>query len=369
VTPGSAVHVTEKGMPALEARELVVHRTSKHGDFELRVDAIDVRAGEVLTVLGPNGAGKSTLLLALAGLLPPERGVIERFGDGEVTMVFQRPIPFAGTVAHNLRSALRGRKLSKEEIADRTFEALERFSISHLISRHADTLSGGELRRLVLARAFALRPAVLLLDEPFDDLDTQGQEALCRDLLRAIVDTRVGVAVVTHDLRRALLLSDRIAVLMDGEVAQFGARDILLTAPKTPEIARQVGMSNLIPGEITEKATEADSDAGIDIVEIDEAHRIEAPRKFEPGRKVWVGIRPENLKLETNTGRGRGVSMGKGVVRFLLSDGVACTVGIDWAGVELRTYLLAGSSLARTLETGSTVSLSVLPEHVHLMER
>jgi len=356
------------GAPALEARDLVVQRRSKHGDFELRVDAVDVRVGEVLTVLGPNGAGKSTLLRALAGLLPPERGVIERRAEGDVTMVFQRPIPFAGTVAHNIRSALRGKRLSKGEVAERTFEALERFSIAQLTERGADTLSGGELRRLVLARAFALRPAVLLLDEPFDDLDTAGQEALSRDLLRAIADTRAGVAMVTHDLRRALLLSDRIAVLMDGEVAQIVSRDTLLMTPMTPGVARQVGMSNLIRGEVSRRRGDRENaDAKLDIVEIDEAHCVSVPRRFEPGRQVWIGIRPENLKLDT--GRGDGVSMGKGVVRFLLSDGVTCTVGVEWAGVELRTYLLAGSSLARVLEVGATVSLSVRPEDVHVMAR
>jgi ABC-type Fe3+/spermidine/putrescine transport system ATPase subunit len=356
----------QAGAPALEARDLTVQRSSKHGDFELHVDAIDVRAGEVLAVLGPNGAGKSTLLRALAGLLPPTHGVIERHAEGDVTMVFQRPIAFAGTVAHNMRSALRGRKLSKDEVARRTREALERFSIEHLTDHGADTLSGGELRRLVLARAFVLRPSVLLLDEPFDDLDTAGQEALSRDLQRAIADTNVGVAMVTHDLRRALLLSDRIAVLLNGEVAQFGSRESLLTTPLNPQVARQVGMSNLICGEVSQRGPDRESvDAELDIVAVDESHGVIVPRRFEPGRKVWLGIRPEDLKLET--GRSDRPSMGKGVVRFLLSDGVACTVGVDWAGVELRTYLLAGSSLARSLEVGATVSLSVRPGDVHVM--
>ena len=290
--------------PALLARDVVVHRRSKNGDFELRVDAVDVLAGEVLAVLGPNGAGKSTLLRALAGLLPLERGVIERRAEGDVTMVFQRPIPFAGTVAHNMRSALRGRKLAKEEVAERTVEALERFGIASLTNRGADTLSGGELRRLVLARAFALRPAVLLLDEPFDDLDNAGQEALSRDLLRAIADTRVGVAMVTHDLRRALLLSDRIAVLIDGELAQLGSRDTVLRTPITPAVARQVGMSNLIPGQISRRPVgRSNADAELDIVEVDESHGIFVPRGFEPGMEVWAGIRPENLKLDTGPSR------------------------------------------------------------------
>ena len=127
-------------------------------------------------------------------------------------------------------------------------------------------------------------------------------------------------------------------------------------------------MSNLIPGQISRRPVgRSSADAELDIALIDEAHGIFVPRGFEPGMEVWAGIRPENLKLDT--GRGEGASMGKGVVRFLLADGVACTVGIEWAGVELRTYLLAGSSLARTLEVGATVSLSVRPEDVHIMAR
>jgi ABC-type Fe3+/spermidine/putrescine transport system ATPase subunit len=122
-------------------------------------------------------------------------------------------------------------------------------------------------------------------------------------------------------------------------------------------------MSNLIAGKISRGQDEPE----FDTVEFDETHSIHVPRLFEPGAEVWAGIRPEYLKLDT--GRGKGMSMGKGVVRSLLMDGVACTVGVEWAGIELRTYLLAGSGLARTIEVGTTVSLSVRPEDVHLMTR
>jgi energy-coupling factor transporter ATP-binding protein EcfA2 len=162
------------GPIVVSARELVVERRSRASRFELRVPALALRAGEVLCVLGPNGAGKSTLLRALAGLERPLAGSIER-GPGLVTMVFQRPIAFAGTVGHNLHAALYGSGLARAERDARTTRALARFGIAGLVSRRAAALSGGELRRLALARAFALEPAALLLDEPFDDLDARSR--------------------------------------------------------------------------------------------------------------------------------------------------------------------------------------------------
>jgi ABC-type sulfate/molybdate transport systems ATPase subunit len=355
----------------LSARDLLVRRGSHNGSFELRVDALDLQAGGVLAVLGPNGAGKSTLLRALAGLEEPLRGHIERHIEGPVTMVFQRPIAFSGSVAHNLRTALSGlrgaRALSRSERSQRVEEALEHFGIARLSQRRAATLSGGELRRLALARAFALRPAVLLLDEPFDDLDASGQETLSLDLRRAIVGTDVAVAVVTHDLRRALLLSDRIAVLIDGALAQQGERDQVLAHPTSVAVARLVGMSNLIPAEVSAERSH------VIVVDGDGQHRIpvlspppgpEDP-ELAPGTRVWAGIRPERLKLDV--GRGEGIPIGKGVVRTVVSDGVAATVLLDWAGHELRTHLLAGRGLARTVAPGDSVTLTVRPEDVHLI--
>jgi ABC-type sugar transport system ATPase subunit len=349
----------------LAARNLVVRRGDRRGAFEQRLGALDLAAGEVLAVIGPNGAGKSTLLRALAALEPLAGGSIERRAGGPVTMVFQRSIVFAGSVAHNLHAALKGARLSRSEVALRTRESLERFGIAALAARNAATLSGGETRRLALARAFALRPAALLLDEPFEDLDAAGQESLTIDLRRAIAETGVAVAVVTHDLRRALLLADRIAVLRDGRLAQCGPREEVLNHPDDPEVARLVGMSNLIQGEV--RIANA---SGALCVEIDAKHRIpllQSARTGETraGDTVWVGIRPEYLKVDV--GRGEGDSIGNGVVRHVVSDGVATTVTLDWAGVELRTHLIAGRGLARTLVPGDTLDLSIRPEAVHVM--
>jgi ABC-type Fe3+/spermidine/putrescine transport system ATPase subunit len=339
------------GEIALSARDLRVVRSAS--GFTLEVAALDLHAGEVLAILGPNGAGKSTLLRSLAGL---ERaaGEVRPPEQGPVTMVFQRPAAFSGTVAHNARAALYGSRLPRDEVERRVREALDRFEIGRLAERNAHALSGGELRRLALARAFALRPAALLLDEPFDDLDAAGQASLSLDLRRVIAETGVAVAMVTHDLRRALLLADRIAVLIEGRLAQLDARDAVLDHPVSREVAALVGMSNLVEGVVGDDGAH---------LEVDAQHRIPLATPLDPGTRAIAGIRPEDLKVDV--GRGEGEAVGKGVVRSAVNDGVALTLAVAWAGVELRTVLLAGRGLARSLSAGDPVSLSVRPERVH----
>jgi ABC-type sulfate/molybdate transport systems ATPase subunit len=348
-----------KGGVVLAARDLVVERRSRQGAFRLVVGDLELRAGESLVVLGPNGAGKSTLLRALAGLAEPAAGRIESHAEGPVTLVFQRPAALAGSVLHNVRAALLGRKLLRAEVERRALAALARFEVEHLAARRASTLSGGELRRLALARAFVLEPAVLLLDEPFDDLDTAGQATLSLDLRRVIEDTGVAVAMVSHDLRRALLLADRVAVLRAGELVQTGPRDEVLERPGSIEVARLVGMTNLVHGRVVETR------GARSVVEIDEQHRITVAAALESGSEVVLGVRPEHLKLDI--GRGDIDPIGKAVVRHVVSDGVAATVNMEWAGEDLQAHLLAGRGLARTLAAGALVSLSVRPEHVHVL--
>jgi ABC-type Fe3+/spermidine/putrescine transport system ATPase subunit len=348
------------GATILSVNDLRVELHSRRGAFVLTADALDLNAREALVILGPNGSGKSTLVRTLAGLERPTSGRVTSTATGPVTMVFQRPAALAGSVAHNVRVAFLGQKLSVAERRARVGEALERFKIDHLAEHRAATLSGGELRRLALSRAFALQPAVLLLDEPFAALDADGQAALSLDLRRAISDTGVAVAMVTHDLRRAMLLADRIAVLIDGKLAQVGHRDEVLERPSTPEIARVVGMTNLVQGVVGE-----DRRGDLAMVEVDAQHRVAVHTECAAGTRVWIGIRPEHLKLDV--GRGDVDPIGKGAVREIINDGVSVNVGVDWAGAELRTHLMAGRGLARTLEIGDEVSLSASPEHVHLI--
>jgi len=317
----------------LSARDLRVELRSKRGSFVLTVDELDLCAREALVIVGPNGSGKSTLMRAMAGLEPPSGGKVTSVATGPVTMVFQRPAPLAGSVAHNIRVVFLGKNLAGAELRGRIGEALERFKIDHLAEHRAVTLSGGELRRLALARAFALRPAVLLLDEPFAGLDADGQAALSLDLRRAISDTGVAVAMVTH---------------------------AVLEQPSTPEIAHVVGMTNLVQGVVIDERRD-----DLALVEVDAEHRVAARTDCAPGTRVWIGIRPEHLKLDV--GRGAVDPIGKGVVREVVNDGVSVTVQVDWAGAELRTHLMAGRGLARTLRAGVSVSLSASPKHVHLI--
>jgi ABC-type glutathione transport system ATPase component len=345
---------------ALAAKGLRCQRGSGSSGFTLEVDTLDLRAGEVLVILGPNGAGKSTLLRALAGL---ERSVdknsVQR-GSGPVTLVFQRPAALSGSAHLNVRAALLGKGVPKAERRARVARALARFDISHLADHNARTLSGGEMRRLALARAFVLEPEVLLLDEPFDDLDAEGQRRLTHDLQQAIAETNVAVAMVTHDLRRALLLADRIAVLMRGELVQHGLRDEVLRHPGSPEIARTVGMTNLATGRVLRRTN------GISWVEISEGFEVPTTVDLEVESDAWIGIRPEHLKLDI--GRGDGQSIGKATVESLVSDGMATVVTLRAHDQTFTTHLLSGRGLARRLQPGDPVSLAVRPDQVHAQQ-
>lgn len=346
------------GRVVLEAHGLRSRRGSGRDAFELQVDALSLHAGEALVILGPNGSGKSSLLRALAGLDPAVApGMLSRPGSGAVTLVFQRPAAFAGSVSHNVEVALLGRALSRRERGDRVHRALERFGIAGLAEHDARTLSGGELRRLALARAFVLEPRVLLLDEPFDDLDAEGQRALSLDLQRVVAETEVALAIVTHDLRRALLLADRVAVLERGRLAQVGLRDEVLLHPGSPAIARTVGMTNLVAGRVARREGE--------LAWVDVAPGLSLPTRaeFEVGAAVWLGIRPEHLKVDV--GRGPGLEIGPARVESIVSDGLAAVAVLRVAGHVFTTHLLAGRGLARRLVPGDPVSLVVDPACVH----
>lgn len=346
----------------LRSHGLIVERRSRRNRFRLEVGDLSLRAGEVLAILGVNGAGKTSLLRALAGLDPPGGGSVEAAAPGAITMVFQRPIAFDGSVAHNVRVALRGTALSRGEREQRVRGALEQLGIADLARRGAARLSGGELRRLALARAFVRRPQVLLLDEPFDDLDAQAQAALHADLRAAIGATGVAVVIVTHDLRHAVSLAKRLAVLDAGRLRQIGACAEVLAHPETPTIARLVGMANLIPG--TLRAVGPD---GRGRVEVSAGHVVEARTTLPVGQPVWLGIRGENLKLDV--GRGERTPIGKARVVEIRSDGVVTTVALEWARHTLWAHLLSGRGLSRTLGIGDSVTVCVEPEDVHLLER
>ena len=264
---GGTSAVTASGgtsaVTASGARVTLRGLTKTYGsDAEPTVDAIDlvVEPGTMTALLGPSGCGKTTTLKMLAGLLPPTGGQV-LFDDRDVTrvpaekrgvaMVFQKPLLFPHlTVGQNIAFGLRMRRVGKAETARRVAEMLELVSLPGYADRRAGELSGGQEQRVSLARALVTDPSVLLLDEPLSALD-----AALRVQMRALVreiQQRLGVTAVfvTHDQEEAVVLADRIALMLDGRVEQQGRPRDFYEKPATVRAAQFFGTENLLVGTV-----------------------------------------------------------------------------------------------------------------------
>jgi len=199
----------------------------------------ELRAGEIVALLGPNGAGKSTLLDALAGALPPTGGRIER--NGRIGIALQAPDLARRTVLANVTLALAWWGVPRGERADRARAALRAIGAEHLARRPAATLSGGERRRVHLARAIAVSPDVLMLDEPFAGLDAEVRANLLEDALSALRSRTRATLVVVHDRAEAWALADRLLILIDGRLVASGTPRELLEHPPSVAVARFLG--------------------------------------------------------------------------------------------------------------------------------
>lgn len=203
------------------------------------LDGLDLElSGEgISVVLGPNGTGKTLLLRLLAGLLPADGGSIRWGGaaqpDGRLAMVFQQPMLLRLSVFTNVEFALRPQALSTAERRARTTEVLERVGLAHRHQDGARLLSGGERQRLALARAWAVRPRLLLLDEPTASLDPSATEQVER-IIREIRTEGAKVLMTTHNLGQATRLADDIVFLADGRVQEHAAAQRFFAHPQSP---------------------------------------------------------------------------------------------------------------------------------------
>jgi tungstate transport system ATP-binding protein len=277
-------------------------RLERGGACLLDIPDLSLREGETLALVGPNGAGKSTLLLCLASLWKPSRGEIlyrgARTGSGsaslpyrrKIAVVFQEPLLLDTTVFKNVATGLELRGTGRRETERRVMENLDRFHIVHLKDRSARTLSGGEAQRTSLARAFAVKPEVLFLDEPFAALDPPTREALLDDLALTLRQTGTTSVFATHDRLEALRLGDRMLVLRSGSVAQLGTPAEVMGRPVDEFVASFVGMDTLLAGRVIEAAD------GCFLAEVNGCH-VEAVGEARPGEAVLLGIRPENVTL------------------------------------------------------------------------
>jgi ABC-type sugar transport system ATPase subunit len=231
--------------------ELEDVRVERDGRLVLDIPLLRVRGGRTTAILGPNGSGKTTLLRLIAGLEPARAGRIRVGGapvqrGRPVAFVFQEQVFLRQSVRENLELGLRLRGVDKAERRVRVGEAAERLGIAHLLDRRADRLSGGEGRRVSLARALCLRAPLVLLDEPLEGLDERTYSRLLDELPQLLAAFDATTLLVTHNRHEALRLAQDLVVLVDGRVhAAADTREVAMS-PRVAEVAEVLGYVVLI---------------------------------------------------------------------------------------------------------------------------
>lgn len=267
----------------------------------LDVPGFSVFRGECLAVLGPNGSGKSTLLRLASLQERPTAGTISYRGEAvgrgnglelrrRFTLLLQRPFLFAGSVERNVLYGLKVRRTPRAEMTLRLARTAELFGIGPLLGRDARRLSGGEVQRVNLARAFILEPEILFLDEPFSPLDAPSREELIAELDRVIRETGQTTVFVTHHREEAAYLGDRLAVLAGGRVLQEGPTEEVFAAPADDTAARLLGHATLLKGVVEERRGD------LLVVKHGEA-RLLAAGRASAREEVALFVRPEDVLL------------------------------------------------------------------------
>jgi tungstate transport system ATP-binding protein len=214
----------------------------------LDLPCFSISSEEKVAVIGPNGSGKSSLLLGLACLIQRERGTItfqeevvtprkETTFRRRIAMVFQEPLLFDTTVLDNVAEGLRIRGGRRAESREAALESLELFKVGHLAGRSAHKLSGGEAQRVSLARAFAVRPKLILMDEPFSSLDLPTRILLAEDLGRILHESGTATLIATHDRIEALRVVERLVVMDGGVIVQEGTPQEVMSQPVNSFVA------------------------------------------------------------------------------------------------------------------------------------
>ncbi len=346
------------------------------GQKVLEIPSLRVNANEALVIIGPNGSGKTTLLLCLALLLKPATGTISYKGipvsgsnhvlqmHRRLAVVFQESLLLNSSVWDNVTLGLRLRGVRGDEASTRAQKWLDRFGIASLARRQARTLSGGEAKRVSLARAFVLQPEVLFLDEPFNALDSPTRQALLEDFESVLRETRVTTVMVTHDRNEALVLADRVAVLMRGSIRQLGTPEEVFVSPIDEEVASFVEAGNILHGVVNSYSN--------GVVSIDvEGRRIQAVSELAVGSKVTVYLHYEDVTISLPTEEPIFTSARnqlKGRVVRLFPFGSQLKVTIN-CGFALSSVVTKRSGEELGLEVGQEVVASFKASSVHLISR
>jgi len=276
-----------------------------YGDYHaLRGINGTIKAGEFFSLLGPSGCGKTTLLRTIAGFEGISSGAVMIDGKNmagvpanarPTNMVFQSYAIFPHmTVGENVGFGLRKDPRSKEDKAKAVAEALEMVGLKGYGGRAAHALSGGQRQRVALARALILKPKVLLLDEPLSALDKKMREHMQIELIKLQRQVGITFILVTHDQEEALVMSDRIAVMFEGQIAQLADPETLYRRPATKQVADFIGTMNFVPCDIlSDNGGTIEVDAkGLGRVTLS-ADQVPPAQGVDP----VVGLRPETLTL------------------------------------------------------------------------
>ncbi|MEE9387029.1 MAG: ABC transporter ATP-binding protein [Paracoccaceae bacterium] len=309
-----------------------------------------INQGEFFSLLGPSGCGKSTLLRTIAGLETPDSGQVYIDGrpmDGvpanrrPSNMVFQSYALFPHmSVAENVGYGLRAQRLGKTRSAEMVAEALQTVGLAGFDARTPQGLSGGQRQRVALARALIMKPKVLLLDEPLSALDKKLREEMQFELRQLQRQLGITFLLVTHDQEEALTMSDRVAVMFDGQITQVATPQDLYQHPNTRQVASFIGAMNIIA------ATASSQTENRVMVKLAGLGTVEIPADQAPPDRdlsnICAGIRPEQLTL-----------LGPGEkARYQASD--AAIISITFRGeVTYFDVKIAGLDRPVTLSTRS----------------
>jgi len=343
-------------------------------EFTLKDINLEVKKGEYFVILGPTGAGKTLLLETIAGFYFPDSGGVwiegqnvtnlppERRGIG---FIYQDYSLFPHlTVEENIEFGLKLRKsVSPNTTRKRVKEIMDWLSISHLAHRYPATLSGGEQQKVAIARAIATEPSILLLDEPLAALDLRTRDYLREELKRIKEESGITMVHVTHDQTEAMILADRIAVMMNGRIMQVGTPYEIFNKPQNAEIADFVGVENILSGVVR------DNNNGVAEIEVDlgdYTHNIFAVSNYHAGT-VKVFIRPEDiiLILSENRGESSAKNVMKARIEALDDMGPLTRVKMDNSLVALITKQ---SRESLHLQNGKEVYATFKATSVHVVK-
>ena len=287
---------------------ITIQNVEKHYGSVTALDgvSIEIEAGEFFSLLGPSGCGKTTLLRIISGFDNPSVGTVF-IGGADMTdvppnerptnMVFQSYAIFPHlNVADNVGYGLKKQKLPKEEIYRRVDDALKLVDLEGYGPRESHALSGGQRQRVALARALIMKPKVLLLDEPLSALDKKLRETMQSELRKLQRTVGITFVLVTHDQEEALTMSDRIAVMFDGRIAQLDSPEGLYRRPISRRVASFIGVMNFIPATVIENTNNILSLNIKSLGQLD----IKTSSALKKNEVITVGIRPEMLTILYN---------------------------------------------------------------------